>query len=163
MENKSEFTVITAFKLIIFYYLTNFCNIKFVKYLSLHCLFVCDFLLLFKIFFWKDLFHFFKKWSGLSATWILIIKKNILMYCVKGGLHGGIFMKINSDFVYTEREFSKINTFDLSFLFIFLSRWINSNKFEIIHIHKNMETKENCFKIFQWHKSNPWQTKQTYK
>ena len=106
MENINEFTVITAFKLIIFYYLTTFCNIKFVKYLSLYCLFVCNFLLLFKIFFKKDLFHFLKNWSGLSATWILIIKKKILMYYVKGGLHGGIFMKINSDFVYTERDFS---------------------------------------------------------
>ena len=27
---------------------------------------------------------------------------------------------------------------DLSFLFIFL-RWINSNKFELIHLHKNMK------------------------
>ena len=32
-------------------------------------------------------------------------------------------------FVYTEREFSKTNALDLSFIFIFLSRWINSNKF----------------------------------
>ena len=39
-----------------------------------------------------------------------------------------------------EREFSKTNPLDLSLLFIFLSRWINSNKFELIHIHKNIKS-----------------------
>ena len=33
-------------------------------------------------------------------------------------------------FMYTEREFSKTNALHFSFLFIFLSKWINSNKFE---------------------------------
>ena len=42
--------------------------------------------------------------------------------------------------MYTEREFSKTNALDLSFLFIFLSRWINSNKFELIHLRKNMKS-----------------------
>ena len=28
---------------------------------------------------------------------------------------------------------------DLSLLFIFLSRWINSNKFDLIHLRKNMK------------------------
>ena len=45
-------------------------------------------------------------------------------------------------FIYTEKEFSKTNTLDPSFLFIFLSRWINSmnsNKFELIQLHKNMK------------------------
>ena len=43
-------------------------------------------------------------------------------------------------FVYKKRGFSKINALDLSFLFIFMSRWINSNKFELIHHYKNMKT-----------------------
>ena len=53
-------------------------------------------------------------------------------------------------FVHTEREFSKTNTFDLffSFVFIFLSRLINANKCELIHLNKNMKSKENCFKNF---------------
>ena len=50
------------------------------------------------------------------------------MYYVKGGLHRRIFVKINTifkhmlyyqySFVYTEKEFSKTNTFDLSFLLL---------------------------------------------
>ena len=28
---------------------------------------------------------------------------------------------------------------DLSFLFMYVLRWINSNKFELIHLHKNMK------------------------
>ena len=53
------------------------------------------------------------------------IKKNTLMYYVKGGLHRRKFIKINTTFkhmlyiqhlfVYTEREFSKTNTFYLLF------------------------------------------------
>ena len=42
--------------------------------------------------------------------------------------------------VYTEREFSKNNSLDLSFLFIFLLGWINSNKFELIHLCKKMKS-----------------------
>ena len=42
-------------------------------------------------------------------------------------------------FVYTERGFSKTNALDLSFLFVFLSWWINSKKFELIHLCKNMK------------------------
>ena len=34
----------------------------------------------------------------------------------------------------------------VSFAFIFLLRWINSNKFELILPHKNMQIKWNCFK-----------------
>ena len=41
--------------------------------------------------------------------------------------------------MYTEREFSKTNVLDLSFLFIFLLRYINSNKFELIHPWKNIK------------------------
>ena len=40
-------------------------------------------------------------------------------------------------FIYTEKEL-----LDPSFLFIFLSRWLNSmnsNKFELIQLHKNMK------------------------
>ena len=72
------------------------------------------------------IFRFFTKRSALSAIRLLIIKKNILMYYVKGGLHGRIFMKINTilkhmlyywySFVYTEREFSKTNKLGLLFL-----------------------------------------------
>ena len=75
------------------------------------------------------------------------IKKNIF----KRRLHGRIFLKINTTFnthmlyqqysiVHTEREFSKTNALGFSFLFIFLSRWINSNKFELIHLRKNMKS-----------------------
>ena len=46
----------------------------------------------------------------------------------------------NYSSVYTEREFSKNNSLDLSFLFIFLLRWINSNKFELIHLRKKMKS-----------------------
>ena len=42
-------------------------------------------------------------------------------------------------FVCTGREFSKTNALNLSFLFIFLSTWINSSKFELIHLRKNMK------------------------
>ena len=42
----------------------------------------------------KDLFHFFTKQCALSPTWNSIIKKNILLYHVKGGLYGRITMKI---------------------------------------------------------------------
>ena len=41
--------------------------------------------------------------------------------------------------MYTEREFSKTNVFELLFLFIFLLRWTNSNKFKLIQLHKNMK------------------------
>ena len=43
-------------------------------------------------------------------------------------------------FVYAEREISKTNGLDLSFLFIFLSRWINSNKFKLIHLHQKLKS-----------------------
>ena len=43
-------------------------------------------------------------------------------------------------FVYTERELLKTNTLDLLLLFIFLSRCIDSNKFELIHHHKIMQS-----------------------
>ena len=36
----------------------------------------------------------------------------------------------------------------VSFIFIFLSRWINLNKINLIHLNKNKKTKENCFKTF---------------
>ena len=49
-------------------------------------------------------------------------------------LHRRIFLKINT------REFSKTNALDLLFLFIFLLRWINSNKFELIHLCKSMKS-----------------------
>ena len=42
--------------------------------------------------------------------------------------------------MYTESEFSKTSTLDLSFLFIFLLKWINSNKFELIHLPKNIKS-----------------------
>ena len=35
---------------------------------------------------------------SLSAIWIAIIKKKILIYFVKVGLHGRIFIKINAIF-----------------------------------------------------------------
>ena len=36
-------------------------------------------------------------------------------------------------------KFSKTNALHLLFLFIFLSRWVNSNKFELIHLHKKIK------------------------
>ena len=67
-----------------------------------------------------------------------------------GRLHVKIIKKINTIFntsllyyhypyLYIEREFLETNVMDLSFLFIFLSRWINSNKLELTHLHKNMK------------------------
>ena len=52
--------------------------------------------------------------------------------------------------MYTKKEFSKTNMFYLSFLLyiMFLLRWVNSKKFELILHQKNMKTKENCFKSF---------------
>ena len=49
-------------------------------------------------------------------------------------------------YVYTQREFSKPNTFDLSFLkFLYSCRGqLNRNKFELIHLNKYMKAKENC-------------------
>ena len=41
--------------------------------------------------------------------------------------------------MYTEREFSKTNALERLFLFIFLSRWTNSNKFKLIRPHKIMK------------------------
>ena len=76
--------------------------------------------------------------------------KNRFMNYIKGGLHRRIIMKDNKintnmsyyhySFVYKKRGFSKINALDLSFLFIFISRWITSNKFELIHHYKNMKS-----------------------
>ena len=70
--------------MIIFYCLTSFCNVKFFKYFSLYYRFLRHFLSLSKSYISKDLFCFLMKWSVLSASWILIMKKNILMYYVKG-------------------------------------------------------------------------------
>ena len=53
--------IIPAFKLVIFYCLTTFCNIKFFKYFSLYCLFLCHFWLLFKIFYLKGFISFFNE------------------------------------------------------------------------------------------------------
>ena len=39
--------------------------------------------------------------------------------------------------MYNER---KTNMFDFLFLFTFLSRWIHSNKFELIDLRKNMKS-----------------------
>ena len=49
--------------------------------------------------------------------------------------------------MFTEREFSKTNKFNLLFL-LFLLFSYSSNKFELIHLNKNMKTNENCFKNF---------------
>ena len=102
----------------------------------------------------KDLFCLLTKQTVLSATWILIIKKNILMYYVKGVLQGRIFMEticilkhaiLAVFFWKTIFENQYVWYFAVIF-FIFLSRWINWNKSELIHLNKNMKTKENCFK-----------------
>ena len=80
----------------------------------------------------------------------LIIKNNRLMSYIKG-VYGRIVMKANTIFnthmlyqhyffMYTEREFPKISALNLLFLFIFLSRWINSKKLELVHLHKNMKS-----------------------
>ena len=72
------------------------------------------------------------------------------MHYVKGGLHGRIFMKINTIFehmlyqhyffVYTEREFS--------FLLLSYSCQGELIQISLIYLHKNIKTKENCFKNF---------------
>ena len=51
--------------------------------------------------------------------------------------------------LYWKKVFKNQQTWSfVSFVFIFLSRWVNSNKFELIHLNKYMNTKENCFKNF---------------
>ena len=40
-------------------------------------------------------------------------------------------------YFFRERELIKTNELDLSFFFIFFSRWIKLNKFELIDLHKN--------------------------
>ena len=88
----------------------------------------------------------FEKMRTSKKTTIKLSRK----YRFKGGLHGRIFLKINTifnahmlyyqySFMYVEREFSKTNVLNLFFLLIFLLRWINSNKFELIHLHKSMK------------------------
>ena len=72
-----------------------------------------------------------------------------------------IFMKINTLILFlihtwytssTQSCILKENFQKPSFLLFsyFLLRWINSNKFkfELVHLHKNIKTKENCFKKF---------------
>ena len=44
-----------------------------------------------------------------------------------------------SSILLCEGEFSKTNELDLLFLFMFLLRWVNSVKIELLHIHKNMK------------------------
>ena len=59
----------------------------------------------------------------------LIIKKEILMYYIKG-----VYMEEYSWrlmlFSYTHVMLAALFSFFISFVFIFLSRWINSNKFK---------------------------------
>ena len=76
---------ITAFKLITFYF-------------SLYCLFLCHFWSLFKIIYLKIFTLFLIKTK--FSLWHLnfVIKKNILIYYVKVGLHGRIFIKIDTIF-----------------------------------------------------------------
>ena len=94
-----------------------------------------SFLIAFQNLLFKDLFSFLTKRSALSATWILIVKKSMLIYYVKGDLHERIFMKINTalkrmlyqqySFVYTEREFSKSNTFGVCFYCFYILVEVN--------------------------------------
>ena len=106
-----------------------------------------SFLIAFQNLLFKDLFSFLTKRSALSATWILTVKKSMLIYYVKGGLHERIFMKINTvlkrmlyqqySFVYTEREFSKSNTFGVLFLL-----FLYSCQGELIQISLNSPPQE---------------------
>ena len=94
-----------------------------------------SFLIAFQNLLFKDLFSFLTKRSTLSATWVLIVKKSMLIYYVKGDLHERIFMKINTalkrmlyqqySFVYTEREFSKSNTFGVCFYCFYILVEVN--------------------------------------
>ena len=80
------------FKLVYFYYLTTFCNIKFFISFSLYCLFLYLFWLLFKIFYLKDLFHFLTKGSAFSEFWL----SWKIYWCImlSEHLHGKIFINI---------------------------------------------------------------------
>ena len=80
------------------------------------------------------------KQSTFSTTWILIIKKNIL----KKHIIQAVFFCVCWKLIF---ESQHIWSF-VSFVFIFMLSWINSNKFELIHLNMNMKTKENCFKNF---------------
>ena len=76
---------ITAFKLITFYF-------------SLYCLLFCHFWLLFKIIYLKIFTLFLIKTKFSLCHLDFVIKKNILIYYVKVGLHGRIFIKIDTIF-----------------------------------------------------------------
>ena len=76
---------ITAFKLITFYF-------------SLYCLFLCHFWSLFKINYLKIFTLFLIKTKFSLCHLDFVIKKNILIYYVKVGLHGRIFIKIDTIF-----------------------------------------------------------------
>ena len=73
-----------------------------------------------------------KLFQNMDSSNKTTVKKNRF----KVGLHRRIFLKINTTFnthmlyqhysyVYTDKEFSKTNALDLSFLFVFLLGWIN--------------------------------------
>ena len=108
--------------------------------------------MLFKIFFLETIILFVDEPKcSLSSPGYLITKKNRLMYYIKGGLQGRIFIKLILFLIHicytniilssiTEREFSETNILDLKFFFIFFLKWINSNKFESIPLHKNIKS-----------------------
>ena len=97
----------------------------------------------------------------------LIIKKDILMYYIKEVYTEEYSWRLVLYSVHTcytsgtlscilEENFQKLARLVSHFFFvIFVSRWINSNKFkfELVHLHKNIKTKENYFKKFYWCKT----------
>ena len=85
-----------------------------------------------------------------ASSGYLIIKKIRLMYYTKGVYtedYSWILLLFLIHIYYTSiilcvywRRIFKTSALDLSLRFIFLSRWINSNKFELIQLHKNMKS-----------------------
>ena len=80
----------------------------------------------------------FKKMKQYQENISQAIKKNRFK---GGGIYTGKkCMKINIIFIVIRKGLKKSNMLNLFFPFIFLLRWIKSNKFDLIHLSKNMES-----------------------
>ena len=145
--------ITTAFDLIIFYCSTTVYVIRFSKYFYIYCLFVL--LIVFqnkmKSSLLTQMFHYKQK-----IYWCIILREFTLKIFMK--IYTLILFLIHTWYTSStqscilKENFRKPTHLIFHFFFFsyFLLRWINSNKFkfELVHLHKNIKTKENCFKKF---------------
>ena len=89
----------------------------------------------------KNSFICFRNKVLYPSRWYLIIKKKDWFITLRGVYMEDYIYVILALFlrVYWKRIF-KNQHIGFLFLFIFLSRWINWNKFKLIHLHKNMKS-----------------------